>query len=66
MNKTKLMIQAAKFYLEHENKWIAFATDRQTVGVICNLVNIRVLNVNEFGQAKVNASNANLWLSAKG
>lgn len=59
-NKRK---EAIKFFLKYADKWHSYARDYETVNIICCLVNLKILNHNEFNQVKVNIHNANLYLN---
>ena len=61
--KTNKQKQAVKFFLKHSNKWHTYANDYQTVSIISSLVNLKILNHNEFNQVKINTHNANLYLN---
>lgn len=61
--KTNKRKQAVKFFLKYSNKWHSYANDYQTINVISSLVNLKILNHNEFNQVKVNTHNANLYLN---
>ena len=55
--------KAVKFFLKYADKWHSYASDYETVNIICSLVNLGILNHNEYNQVKVNKFNANLYLS---
>ena len=61
--KLKKQKQAVKFFLKYADKWHSYASDYKTVNIICGLVNLGILNLNENNQVKVNKFNANLYLS---
>lgn len=54
--------EAIKFFLKYADKWHSYANDYETVNIISSLVNLKILNHNEFNQVKVNSHNANLYL----
>jgi|TARA_R100000995_G_scaffold37233_1_gene17052 hypothetical protein len=58
-NKTK---SAIKFFLKYPDKWHSYANDYITTDIICRLVNLKILNHNQYNQVKVNPFNANLYL----
>jgi|DEB0MinimDraft_12_1074336.scaffolds.fasta_scaffold37167_2 hypothetical protein len=55
--------QAIKFFLKYADKWHSYANDYETVNIISSLVNLKILNHNEFKQVKINTHNANLYLN---
>jgi len=55
--------EAVKFFLKYADKWHSYASDYETVSIICSLVNLGILNHNENKQVKVREFNANLYLS---
>ena len=55
--------EAIKFFLKYADKWHSYANDYETVNIISSLVNLKILNHNEFSQVKVNTHNANLYLN---
>jgi len=59
------MIDTIKFFLKYKNKWHSYNDDYETVKIISCLVNLQILNHNEFNQVKVNPFNAKLYLSNK-
>ena len=60
--KTTKNKAATKFFLKYQDKWHSFAKDYETVNIICCLVNLQILNLNEHEQVKVNVSNAVRYL----
>ena len=66
MTGKERMLKAIRFYMNHSDKWITFATDKETVETICCLNNLRILNINNYGQAKINRHNAELYLNTNG
>ena len=54
---------AIKFFLTYADKWHTYASDYETINLICYLVNLQILNYNQFSQVKVNQHNARLYLS---
>ena len=66
MTSKERMIKAIRFYLKHSDKWISFASDRDTVETMCCLNNLRIVSINSHGQAKINKHNADLYLSYNG
>ena len=65
MTIKKKTIKAVNFYLKHSGKWISYANDQETIGIICRLANLRIIQVNQHGQARINPHNAKLYLSAQ-
>lgn len=61
--KTNKRKQAVKFFLKYSNKWHTYSNDYETINVITSLVNLKILNHNEFNQVKVNTHNAKLYLN---
>jgi hypothetical protein len=61
--KTTKNKTATKFFLKYADKWHSFAKDYETVNIICCLVNLQILNLNEHEQVKVNVSNAKLYIN---
>ena len=59
-NKNK---EAVEFFLKYSDKWHSYANDYQTVSIISSLVNLKILNHNQFNQVKVNTHNAKLYLN---
>ena len=55
---------AIKFFLTYADNWHAYANDYETVNLISYLVNLQILNHNQFNQVKVNSHNAKLYLGA--
>ena len=55
-------INTIKFYLDNRGKWISFANDSETINIICRLANLQIIQVNQFGQARINPHNAELYL----
>ena len=55
--------QAIKFFLKYADKWHSYSNDYETVSIICSLVNLGILNLNEHKQVKVKPFNANLFLN---
>ena len=51
-----------KFFLKY-NKWHSYANDYNTINIICSLVNLKILNHNQYNQVKINKFNAELYLS---
>jgi len=58
-NKNK---EAVEFFLKYPDKWHSYANDYITTDIICRLVNLKILNHNQYNQVKVNSFNANLYL----
>ena len=58
-------IDTIKFFLKYKDKWHSYANDYETIKIITSLVNLKILNHNEFNQVKVNPFNAELYLSNK-
>jgi len=58
-------IDTIKFFLKYKDNWHSYANDYETVKIITSLVNLKILNHNEFNQVKVNPFNAKLYLSNK-
>ena len=54
--------EAIKFFLKYPNKWLSYKNDYETIMIITSLINLKILNHNEFNQVKVNTHNANLYL----
>ena len=54
--------KAIKFFLKYKDKWHSYANDNKTIKVICYLVNLKILNQNNFNQVKINVHNAELYL----
>lgn len=46
----KAQIKLIKFALKYAGKWHSYATDRETVGVICATVNLGIIKLNQFEQ----------------
>jgi len=61
--KTNKRKQAVKFFLKYSNKWHTYSNDYETINVITSLVNLKILNHNQFNQVKINTYNANLYLN---
>jgi len=57
------MLQAVRFYSKHPDQWISFGSDRATVETICALNNLRIVQINNNQQARVNQHNARLFLA---
>ena len=58
-------IDTIKFFLKYKDKWHSYADDYATVKMITSLVNLKILNHNQFNQVKVNPFNAYLYLYYK-
>lgn len=58
-------IKTIKFYLANRGKWISFANDADTVNIICRLANLQIITVNQYGQARINPHNAEIYLAAQ-
>ena len=65
MTTKQKTIKAIKFFLQYRGKWISYADNAETVNLICRLANLQIITVNEYGQARVNPHNAELYLSAQ-
>jgi len=58
-------IDTIKFFLKYKDKWHSYSDDYETIKIITSLVNLQILNHNQFNQVKVNPFNAELYLSNK-
>jgi len=65
MTTKQKTIKTIQFYLKNRGKWISFAHDAETVNIICRLANLQIVTVNQYGQARINPHNAELYLSAQ-
>ena len=58
-------IDTIKFFLKYKHKWHSYSNDYETIKIITSLVNLQILNHNQFNQVKVNPFNAKLYLNNK-
>jgi hypothetical protein len=65
MTTKQKTIKTIKFYLANRGKWISFSNDADTINIICRLANLQIVTVNQYGQARINPHNAELYLSAQ-
>jgi hypothetical protein len=63
MTPSERLLNAVRFYAKHPKKWIAFASDRNTVETMCALNNLRIVQINNHQQARVNQHNARQFLA---
>jgi hypothetical protein len=47
---------AVKFLIKHPEKWHTYATDSQTVEVVCSLSNLGIAKINSTGQWKLKSA----------
>ena len=65
MTTKQKTIKTIQFYLKNRGKWISFAHDSETVNIICRLANLQIVTVNQYGQARINPHNAEMYLSTQ-
>jgi hypothetical protein len=62
----KAQIKLVKFLVKYSNKWHSFASDYNTVSLVCACSNLGILKTNNFGQMKlVSLEKADRWLAGK-
>lgn len=59
----KSQIKLVKFLLKYPSKWPSFANNYQTVSIVCATSNLKILQVNDYGQMRLcSVENANMFL----
>ena len=64
MNK---QVKLIKFLVRYPDKWHTFASDKQTVSIVCASVNLGIVEINEYRQMRLKSKiKAGDFLNAKG
>ena len=61
--KNKAQKRLIMFAVKYPDTWQSYATDKQTVSVVCATANLGIIRLNEFGQFMLKSrSHAAQWL----
>ena len=61
--KAKTTRKLVTFALKYKDNWHTFACDHDTIDCICGASNLKLIQLNEFGQFKALEENAQRYLN---